>query len=302
MVPSHAEAIHFRETLSVAAVNGNVVTYAGKVDHFGKVTADLTIVDNIHDPFAKYFANGDTAFGYVTHSQPGNPNDTHGTITFLGGTGDFLGVTGVCTYVINGTTVNVNGTLTQSIPGETQDHDPATVPFKVKGSGPVPLGLSFAPGVPAEHDATGKASHVGKYDGTGTFTLDEYLTPTDPRKDPNALFAATFHSPTSFTFTDKKGDSLAFFYGMSSPGVVNVYDVGNGKVVGVFLAEFTFDPASSTGKFDEKYAAGTFTMLATSEPFSATPVLRDIGGQLLPFTEAFDYSWAGQGTLTKKAK
>jgi len=155
-------------------------------------------------------------------------------------------------------------------------------PFKITGGGFVPGGLSLIPGVPAFHDATGQATELGAHSGEGWFTLLGFTGP----------LTAEFSSAPDFVFTAANGDKLAFTYGdvgngAKQPGEVTLYPVGDGSFIAVFIAEFNPVPAASTGRF-AKVTGGSFTMVATSEPFFL----------LATETTPFAYSWQGDGSLT----
>ncbi len=153
-----------------------------------------------------------------------------------------------------------------------------TVAFKISGSGSAPAGLPEFAGGTGPHNATGNATELGKYTGNGTFqllSLNQTLT------------GGTFEGV--FTFVAANGDQLAMNYGAdpSSPGQFALLPAGNGQVYAVFVAEFTPNPALSTGRFADAIGGG-FTMVATSTPFSFTST---------GFTTPFDYSWVGEGSL-----
>jgi hypothetical protein len=56
-----------------------------------------------------------------------------------------------------------------------------------------------------------------------------------------------------------------------------------------FVAEFTYDPEQSTGRFAQ-VTGGGFTMIATTEPF---PLQIGADG----FTPPFEYTWVGEGKI-----
>src|SRR5262245_4438018 len=159
-------------------------------------------------------------------------------------------------------------------------------PFKVTGGGTAPLGISLV-GADSPHDATGTATHVGRYSGDeGNFNLLSF----DP-----ATGAGTFEG--SFVFVAKNGDRLAFTYGDTDNGAdeagqFQVFPAGGGNVVVVFLAEFNPIPAECTGRF-KGVVDGSFTMLAMTEPF---PLVIDDEGRTPPFA----YSWDGEGWIEFK--
>jgi hypothetical protein len=159
--------------------------------------------------------------------------------------------------------------------------DVHAVPFKITGGGTAPLGLPVFPGGMAPHNATGTATHLGKYTGDeGSFEL----LSLDP-----ATLTGTFRG--SFVFVAANGDRLAFDYGADpdQPGTFTLTPTADGKVVAVFVAEFTPVPEESTGRF-AKVTGGSFTMVATSEAFALTPNAQG-------FTPPFAYTWAGEGSL-----
>jgi hypothetical protein len=157
------------------------------------------------------------------------------------------------------------------------------VPFKVTGGGPAPDGLSVL-GAPSDHTATGTATHLGTYTGSGTAVV---LTA------PDATGTGTFQG--TFTFVAKNGDELVMTYGDTDNGAARVGEyqivpVDETRVQVVFTAEFNPVVGESTGRF-AKVVAGSFLMIATTEPFV---LAIDEDG----FTPPFDYSWTGKGTLT----
>jgi hypothetical protein len=159
--------------------------------------------------------------------------------------------------------------------------DTRVVPFKVNGGGTAPDGLPVFPGGTAEHNATGNATHLGKY--TGDEGLFELLS-IDP-----ATGTGTFRG--SFVFVAANGDRLAMDYGADpdNPGRFTLTPQAGGKVVARFVAEFTPDPSRSTGRF-ANVTGGSFIMIATSKPFDPTPNAEG-------YTQPFAYTWQGQGTL-----
>jgi hypothetical protein len=161
---------------------------------------------------------------------------------------------------------------------------PHVIPFKVNGGGTAPQGLPVFPGGTAPHNATGRATLLGNYTSEGVFQLLQFTSPT----------TGTFQSAAPCVFTAANGDKLAFQYGRTdagakSPGTFTLYPAGDGKVIAVFVAEFTPDPAASTGRFTE-VTGGSFTMVATSQPFVPTPNAQG-------FTAPFAYTWVGEGQL-----
>jgi hypothetical protein len=171
-----------------------------------------------------------------------------------------------------------------SIPGvmaawAAQQSDTRVVPFKITGGGTAPNGLPVFPGGIAPHNATGTATELGKYTGEGFF----HMLSLDL-----ATLTGTFKG--SFVFTAANGDRLAFNYGAGdNPGHFALTPVGNGKFVAEFVAQFTPDPQLSTGRFAD-VIGGSFTMVATSEPFS-------LSSGVPGFTAPFAYTWVGEGSL-----
>jgi hypothetical protein len=159
--------------------------------------------------------------------------------------------------------------------------DTQVVPFHVTGGGIAPQGVPLFPGGTAPHNATGTATHLGKYTGDeGNFQL----LSIDP-----ATGSGTFRG--SFVFVAANGDRLAFDYGAdpANPGKFQLMPAGNGKVVVVFVAVFTPVAALSTGRF-ASVTGGSFTMVATTEPFDPTPNAQG-------YTAPFAYTWQGDGSL-----
>ncbi len=157
----------------------------------------------------------------------------------------------------------------------TESSDIHPVAFKISGAGNAPEGVPVFPGGTVDHDATGTATHLGKYTGEGLFTLDSIDF---------ATLSGTFHG--TFTFVAANGDKLVMNYGS---GTFSLAPNADGTVVATFVAEFTPDPEHSTGRF-AKVVGGSFVMVATSEPF-----VLSINAE--GFTPSFTYSWVGDGTL-----
>jgi hypothetical protein len=159
-----------------------------------------------------------------------------------------------------------------------------TKPFKVSGGGTAPDGIPLFLGAPpAPHNATGTATHLGKYTGNeGMFTLLSF--------DPENL-SGTFEG--SFVFVAANGDRLKCNYrgnpDIPGTGTFSGSPTPDGKVVVTFIQEFVPVPEESTGKF-ATVTGGSFIMVATSEAFSPEPN----HGYTVPFT----YTWVGEGTLT----
>jgi hypothetical protein len=270
-----AQQVPFREILVPVSVSPTgVVTYEGYATSFGRVTATVS-PDNT---FIKLAANGDAALGYVTHVTA-----TTGTVTFTGGTGRFQGISGTTSYVILGnpaggpTAIVVTGTVSFSHPPRPGKDAARVVPFQVNGGGSAPNGLPLFPGGTAPHDATGTSTLLGKYTGSGTFTLDGFTSAT----------TGTFHG--SFVFVSPSGERLATRYGAVTPGQFTIVPTADGKVIVQFVAVFTPVPAESTGRF-AKVTGGGFIMVATTEPFDPTPNAQG-------YTMPFHYTWQGFGDL-----
>jgi hypothetical protein len=156
-------------------------------------------------------------------------------------------------------------------------------PFKVTGGGTAPDGLPLFVGAPpAPHNATGNATHLGKYTGDeGMFTLLSF--------DPDTL-SGTFEG--SFVFVAANGDRLKCNYrgnpDIPGTGTFSGSPTADGMVVVTFIQEFVPVPAESTGKF-ATVTGGSFIMIATSEAFSP----ESVDGYTVPFA----YTWVGEGTL-----
>ena len=157
-------------------------------------------------------------------------------------------------------------------------------PFKVTGGGTAPDGLPvFTGGPPAPHNATGTATHLGKYSGDeGMFTLLSF--------DPFTL-TGTFEG--SFVFVAANGDRLKCNYrgnpDIPGTGTFSGSLTQDGEVIVTFIQEFVPVPEESTGKF-ATVTGGSFIMIATSEPF---PLEISPEG----YTPPFAYTWVGEGTL-----
>jgi hypothetical protein len=159
--------------------------------------------------------------------------------------------------------------------------DAQVKPFKIRGSGSAPDGLSLIPGVPAPHFSIGQATELGNHTGEGFFTILDFTGP----------LTAEFSSAPTYVFTAADGDKLAFTYGdvdngADSPGEVTLTPNSDGSFSAVFVAEFNPVPAKSTGRF-AKVIGGSFIMIAKSSPFFL------VGAASTPFT----YTWEGQGTI-----
>jgi hypothetical protein len=269
------QQLPFKEHLTVVAVSPTgVITYEGRATYFGRVTAALS-PDNT---FVKLAANGDAAFGYVTHQ-----TDTTGTVTFTGGTGRFQGISGTEAYVISvnpetgATTVDIEGTVSFAHSSRKKNEHTHIVPFHVNGGGNAPGGLPLFAGGTGPHDATGHGSLLGNYTGNGVFTQEGFTSAT----------TGTFHG--TFVFVAANGDRLAMRYGATAPGQFTIMPMADGKVVVQFVAVFTPVPEESTGRF-ATVTGGGFLMVATTEPFVPTP---NEQGYAAPF----HYTWEGHGAL-----
>lgn len=158
-------------------------------------------------------------------------------------------------------------------------------PFKVKGWGNGPEGLSLVPFDAAPYTMSGTATHLGKYSGFGI----AYVTDGDSGPIPSgAAFNGAFSG--GFVFVAANGHRLV----CEHPGTFAVYPDGEGRFYAIFDAIFT--PAdltigettyASTGKFMN--ASGSFRMIATTESFDI-----DFDNFV---TSAFDLSWVGEGSL-----
>ena len=162
-------------------------------------------------------------------------------------------------------------------------------PFKVKGEGNAPEGLSLIPFDAGPYTASGTATHLG-VPGFGI----AYLTTDNPGPiPPGAAFNFSFSG--GFVFVAANGDRLV----CEHPGTVAVYPDGAGRFYAVFDAIFT--PASltigettytSTGKF--KNVGGSFRMIATTESF-------DIDfGELRHIRVRFQLGWRRQAQLPQE--
>jgi hypothetical protein len=279
----HSHTLQLRESLTVTHLSDGVYTYEGNATHLGHVTA-FSFPDG---KFTKIAANGDQIFGQL---QPATA--TTGTMTFSGGTGRFAHVSGSATYVLSmgptstGVThVTVVGTLSHVLDGdEGHHHGQKAQPFAITGEGPAPQGIALAPGVSAPHSATGTASFLGKYTGSGTFEHDPLvINPT------TGVVTANFQG--SFTFVAANGDKLVTHYGTGYTGKLTGQLSADGTtIVSVqFDAIFTIDGAASTGRFAG--ASGSWRMIAHASNVS-------LAGMVPGNTAPFDYTWTGGGTIT----
>jgi hypothetical protein len=272
--PSANQAVPFHETLTVVGVSPTgVVSYEGNATHFGHLTAVL----NPDDSFTKTAANGDTASGYVTPLTA-----TTGTITLTAGTGRLQGITGLAGYVLGtdprtgAITVTSDGTISYQSPANGQ-----TLPFHITGGGPVPDGLPLVPRTTAAHSATGTATMLGSYTGSGTFELGTLSI--------SATGAVTGTFQGTFVFVAANGDRLAVTYGAGFTGTFTGQLSADGTTVNdiTFDALFTVDGAASTGRFAD--ATGSWRMIAHADPVALIP------GSA--FTAPFNYTWSGEGSI-----
>jgi hypothetical protein len=154
--------------------------------------------------------------------------------------------------------------------------DTRVVPLKITGGGNAPDGLPVIPGLTAPYNATGTATHLGRYTESGIFSLDSLDFST---------LSGTFHA--SATFVAANGDELV---GEFAPGTFSLTPPdANGKVVATFIATLTPVPGASTGRF-ANVTGGSLVMVATTEPFVLSV---NANG----YTPSFTYTWEGQGTL-----
>jgi hypothetical protein len=158
--------------------------------------------------------------------------------------------------------------------------DAQVKPFKIKGGGVAPAGLSVVPGVAAPHWAVGEANELGKYYGDGFFNI------TGPAPNPNPL-QASFSSAPYFTFAAANGDLLVVTYGKGGTGLVTLTPINATTFTARFVAEFNPVPDLCTGRF--KGVTGGWIMIAQSSPFTFVSATN---------SSAFTYTWQGEGTLT----
>jgi hypothetical protein len=208
----------------------------------------------------------------------------------------FEGATGTSAYVISTdpntgvTSVEITGTISNGRGGRSdspaharsaEKADSHSIPFKVTGGGEAPEGLPVFPGGTAGHNATGTATHLGRYSGEeGLFTLLGYTSAT----------TGTFQG--SFVFVAANGDRLAFNYGANTPGEFTLIPTDDGKFIVQFDAEFTPVPEESTGRF-AKVTGGSFRMIAYSDPLDLSPDAITEDG----YTAPFNYTWSGEGSI-----
>ena len=142
--------------------------------------------------------------------------------------------------------------------------------FVMSGSGTVVDPIPLTEGGTAQHDATGTATFLGAYTGTGIVRLDMFTGPT----------TADFSSDVPFVFTsDGSGDQLVVNYA----GEATLVDVGGGLFDSTWVATFTPIAGLSTGIFAN--AVGSFVVTAETDTFT-------------PGQTGVAYTWSGSGTLT----
>ena len=164
-----------------------------------------------------------------------------------------------------------------------QGADSRVIPFMITGGGPAPNGLPLTPGSTVPHQATGTATHLGKYTGEGTFVLGSLSI------SPTGAVTGTFEG--SFVFVAANGDRLAVTYGDGFTGVFTGQLTADSTAVvnAKFDAVFTPDPGNSTGRFADVIGGG-FRMIAHAESIS---LISSVPG----FTAPFNYTWNGEGSL-----
>lgn len=176
------------------------------------------------------------------------------------------------------------------IPAEAQEK-----PFKIRGTGVGPLGLPLPQTGPRPLSATGTATHLGHYTGSGDIQTDSAVV--DPV---NGIITGEFGSGSPFVFIAADGSELVADFGRTDLGaaqpgsfrlqILEQLPGGGLRVVGIFTAEFVVRPNLSTGRFAG--VTGSWIMVAVTEPF------------VLGSSDPVDFSWEGEGTLTfpRKAK
>ena len=154
-------------------------------------------------------------------------------------------------------------------------------PFKVRGGGPAPEGLSPF-GADSPHSATGQATHLGRYSGNGVANvlLVRPLHGAARSTGPTRSWRRTETGWPSPMATPTTGPSRW----ASSSGRHR-----RGQSLTVFVAEFNPIPAPAPGGFKD-VIDGSFIMVATTEPFDLE--LDEDG-----FTPPFDYTWEGEGWI-----
>jgi hypothetical protein len=164
-----------------------------------------------------------------------------------------------------------------------QANDSRVVPFKITGGGPAPDGLPLFSTGTAPHQATGTATALGAYTGSGTFELGSLTI--------SATGAVTASFQGSFVFVAANGDKLAVTYGDGFSAVFTGQLSADGTSVtnGKFDAFFTPDPGHSTGRFANVIGGG-WEMIAKAPLIS---LISTVPG----YTAPFNYTWSGEGTL-----
>ena len=158
--------------------------------------------------------------------------------------------------------------------------------FQISGSGNILEDLPPAPGATAMHEATGNATHLGKYYGWGAVKIETIDF---------ATLTGTFSSEMPFVFEAANGDLLVFQYGRTDPasgasptaaqaGVVEFKDAGGGLVFAEWDAEFNPVPELCTGRF-RHVVAGSFRMIAITDPFDP----------MFPIPAGLPYVWSSSG-------
>jgi len=156
-------------------------------------------------------------------------------------------------------------------------------PFKVKGAGNAPEGLSVV-GKVLPYTMSGTATQLGKYSGFGIAqVIGSDSTPTDE----DAIFTGSFTG--GYVFMAANGDQLV----CEHPGTFGVYLDGQGRFFAVFDAIFSpkvltinNNTYASTARFAN--VSGSFRMIAITGSF-------DIGAEA---TTAFDLEWEGAGSFS----
>src|SRR5262249_51763494 len=163
-------AMQFRESLTITSVSDGVYTYQGHATLLGRVTA-FSFPDG---SFTKGAADGDQIFGQLHPATA-----TTGSLTFNGGTREFAHASRPASSLLStdpktgATHRNVAGTLSFGADHDEGDRDGRKAhPFAINSGGPAPEGIALAPFVKVPHSATGTASFLGHYTGSGTFEHD----------------------------------------------------------------------------------------------------------------------------------
>ena len=279
--PAHGDdhVVPFKEHLTITAVSDGVYTYEGNATHLGHVTA-FSFPDG---SFTKIAADGDQIFGQLHPASA-----TTGSMTFTGGTGEFAHASGSASYVISvdgktgATHVDVVGTLSYDKDDAKGGGRHKARPFAITGGGPAPQGIALAPDVLVPHTATGVASFLGAYTGSGTFEQEDLII------SPTGAVTANFQG--SFTFVAANGDKLVTHYGAGFTGKLTGHLSADGTtLLGVqFDAVFTIDGAQSTGQFAG--ASGSWRMIAHADSIS-------LASMVPGYTAPFNYTWTGGGTI-----